>query len=110
MVVETVATISKKTSVNQKQVIERIGQILRYDGKDLPVETRQRWEQLRDELVGSDFHSLMQRYVGMDLLEDELDPDGNAIDQAQPRIEELAQQVVDTPSLLQSELALACHG
>ena len=33
-------------------------------------EIRQRFEQLRDELIGSDFHSLMQRYVGMDLVED----------------------------------------
>ena len=90
--------------MNEKQVIERIGQILRYDGKDLPTETRLRWEQLRDELVGSDFHSLMQRYVGMDLLEDRFDEDQNYVDQAQPRIETLAQQVVETSYLLQSEL------
>ena len=104
MVVNTVATIAKKTTVNEKQVIERIGQILRYDGTDLPVEIRQRWEHLRDELVGSDFHSLMQRYVGMDLLEDRFDEDENYVDQAQPRIETLAQQVVDNHHLLQSEL------
>ena len=38
------------------------------------------------------------------MLEDKFDEDRNHVDQAQPRIEELAQQAVDTPFLLQSEL------
>ena len=49
-----------------------------------------------NELVGSDFHSMMQRYVGMNLLEDEFDEDGNHANQAQPQIEKLVQQAVDT--------------
>ena len=40
-----------------------------------------------DELVGSDFHSLMQRYVGMSLLGDEFDENRNHVNQAQPQIE-----------------------
>ena len=70
MVVDTVSMIAKKMYVSEKQVIAVINSILFYDGKELPPKTRQRWQQLRDELVGLDFHSLMQRYVGMDLLED----------------------------------------
>ena len=81
-----------------------INSILFHDGKELPPKTRQRWEKLMDELVGSDFHSLMQRYVGMNLLEDEFDENRNHVNQAQPQIEKLAQQAVDTPSLLQAEL------
>ena len=104
MIVDTVGTLAKKIYVNEKQVIATINSILVRDGKELPAKTRQRWEQLMNELVGSDFHSMMQRYVGMDLLEDEFDEDGNHANQAQPRIEKLAQQAVDTPSLLQSEL------
>ena len=46
----------------------------------------------------------MQRFVGMDLLEDKFDDDKNYVDQAQPKIATLAQQAIDTPSLLQSEL------
>ena len=104
MVVDTIGTIIKKMYVSEKQVIATISQLLRYDGKKLPEKIRRRWEQLRDELVGSDFHSLMQRYVGLDLLEDKFDEDRNHVDQAQPWIEKLAQQAVDTPSRLQSEL------
>ena len=104
MIVDTVGTLSKKTYVNQKQVMATIDSILFHDGKKLPVKTRQRWEQLMNELVGSDFHSMMQRYVGMDLLEDNFDENRNHVDQAQPRIEKLVQQAVETPSLLHSEL------
>ena len=104
MVVDTVDTIAKKMYVNEKQIIQTINSILHYDGKELPAETRLRWGQLMAELVGSDFHSMMQRYVGMDLLEDKFDEDRNHVDQAQPQIEKLAQQAVDSPSLLQSEL------
>ena len=105
MVIDTVATIAKQMYVSEKQVIGAINAILRYDGQDLPAETRGRWEQLMGELVGPDFHSRMQRYVGMNLTEDlQLDEDRNYVDQAQPQIEILAQQAVDAPSLLQSEL------
>ena len=104
MIVDTVGTLAKKIYVNEKQIITTINSILHHDGKELPPKTRQRWQQLMDELVGSDFHSMMQRYVGMSLLEDEFDEAGNHANQAQPRIEKLAQQAVDIPSLLQSEL------
>ena len=108
MVVETVESIVQKRYVNEKQLIEAISQILYYDepygDHGLPAEIRQQFEKLKEELVGSDFHSLMQRYVGMDLLEDKFDEDYNHVDQAQPQIEKLAQQAVDSSSLLQSEL------
>ena len=108
MVVETVETIVQKRYVSEKQLIETISKILYYDApygdNGLSAEIRQRLEQLRDELVGSDFHSMMQRYVGMDLLEYEFDEDRNPVDQAQPQIEELAQQTVENHRLLQSEL------
>ena len=104
MIVDTVGTLAKKIYVNEKQVIATINSILFHDGKELPAKTRQRWEQLMNELVGSDFHSMMQRYVGMNLLEDEFDEDQKLANQAQPPIETLAQQAIDTPSLLGAEL------
>ena len=108
MVVETVESIVQKGYVDEKQLIEAISQILYYDepygDHGLPTEIRQQFERLKDELVSSDFHSVMQRYVGMDLLEDKFDKDYNHVDQAQPQIEKLAQQAVDRPSFLQSEL------
>ena len=104
MVVDTVATIARRKYEDEKHVIETINRIRHYEGNNLDQTTQERWEQLMGKLVGSDFHSMMQRYVGMDLLEDKFDENRNYVDQAQPRIEELAQQAVNTPLLLQSEL------
>ena len=104
MVVETVATIAKNRYLSEKRVIETVSHILHYDSDDIPAETRGLWQQLMDELITPDFQSMMKRYVGMDLLDDEFDEDGIHVDQAQPRIEELAKQALDNVTLLQSEL------
>lgn len=102
--VGTVRTIAQEKYLGKKQVIEAISKTLFYAGKSMLPETRQRWEQLREELVGSDFPSMMQRYVGMDLLVDQFDEGRNHVDQTQPQLEKLADQVVENPSLLQPEL------
>ena len=102
--VYTVRTIAQEKYLGKKQVIEAVSKTLFYAGKSMLPETRQRWEQLREELVGSDFPSMMQRYVGMDLLVDQFDEGRNHVDQAQPQLEKLADQVVENPSLLQPEL------
>ena len=108
IVVDTVITIVHKGYANQKEIIKTISEILYYDDNyddNLPIEIRQRFEQLRDELIGSDFHSLMQRYVGMDLLEDQLKANKDGIDQVQPHLEKIAQQVFEDLTLLQAELS-----
>ena len=104
MVVDTLRMLAEQSLVDEKQLIKTVAEFLHYESKDLPYDIRQRWEHLRDELVGSDFHSMMQRYVGMSLLVDQLNEGRNHVDRAQPRIEKLAQQAVNMPSLLQSEL------
>ena len=104
MVVKSVATIVKEKYVDEKHVIGTVKQILHYDGGDIAAETRGLWEQLMDKLVTSDFHSMVKRYVGIDMLEDEFDENGNQVDRTQPRIEELAKRVLDNLSLLQPEL------
>ncbi len=110
MVVNTFRTIIKHKLASEKQIIEAISGILFHDdsyvdNKGLPSEIRQRFEQLRDELIGSDFHSLMQRYVGMDLVEDLLIEDRDGVDKVKPHLETLAKQSIDNPVLLGSELS-----
>ena len=105
MVVDTLVTIAIQNYVSHEQIIKAINGILRYYGKNIPVKTRERYEQLMAELVPSDFHSMMQRYVGMDLLDDlHRDENGTYVDQAMPRIETLARQAAANHCLLESEL------
>lgn len=110
MVVSTIKSISENGYANDKQIIETISQILFHDdsyveNKGLPPEVRENFEQIRDELIGSDFHSLMQRYVGMDLVEDQIEKSKDGVDLIRPHLETLAQQSVEDPNLLESELS-----
>ena len=109
MVVNTVTTIVENKYASEKQIIGTINRILFHDdsyveNKGLPAEIRQRFEQLRDDLIGSDFHSLMQRYVGMDLPEDEILEHKDGVNRVQPHLETLAKQSIDNPILLETEL------
>lgn len=110
MVVDTVRKIAENRYASKKQIIETISRLLFHDdsyvdNKGLLPEIRQSFENIRDELIGSDFHSLMQRYVGMDLLEDELIEDKEGSDKVKPHPETLAKQSIDNPALLESELS-----
>ncbi len=110
MVVKTVRTISENGYASEKQIIEIISRILFHDdsyveNKGLQSEIRLSFEKLRDELIGSDYHSLMQRYVGMNLVEDLLIEDRDGVDKVKPHLEKLAKQSIDNPILLESELS-----
>jgi hypothetical protein len=89
MIVSTMHKLIEKPHTNEKEVLAEVIQILHYDGRELPPETRQSLESIREKLVGKDFSSLMKRYVGMNLLEDKFDEKGNHADQTLPKIEEL---------------------
>lgn len=104
MVIDTVGELSQRPYVDKKRVLEVVIRILHYDGERLPEETRESWEELKSRLTGTDFASLMERYVAMDILEDKFDEKGNLIDQAQPWIKDLAQQAVENQDLLRPEL------
>ncbi len=105
MVIDTVGELAYKPFVDQKKILANVVSILHYEAKELPEHIQQRWEELRDKLSGNDFSSRMKRYVGMNLLEDQFDEQGNQIDQTQSRFEELAQQVIDNPELLHPDLS-----
>ena len=104
MVVNTIQSLAEKTVVDNRWLIKTVIEFLHHNSKDLTDNIRQRWENLRDELVGSDFHSMMRRYVGMNLPVDAFDEDGNYLKEGHPQIHSLAQQAVEDPHLLQSEL------
>ncbi|HXL08998.1 MAG TPA: hypothetical protein VN966_02140, partial [Candidatus Bathyarchaeia archaeon] len=104
MIIHTLTALIDKTFIDKKQLLAKIIEILHYDGKDLPPATRQDLEKLKEHLTGSDFSSLLKRYAGMDLLEDQFDEEGKQINQTKPRLEALAQQIVENNELIRPEL------
>lgn len=105
MVINTLGEMAQKPFIDSKQIFATIVRILHYDGQKMPERLRLRWEQLRETLIGSDFSSRMKRYVGMDLLEDRFDEQGNQVDQVQTHIEELARIAIENSHLLEPELS-----
>ncbi|MEL7658733.1 MAG: hypothetical protein AAGU75_22815, partial [Bacillota bacterium] len=99
-----ITKLAKKSYCDKKQIIDAIEGILHYSKKELPLEIVQKWKLLRDSLVGTDFHSLLERYAGMDLLVDRFDEDGNYVDKVSAHIKDLAQQSIANPNLLEPEL------
>jgi hypothetical protein len=104
MIIETLTTLSEKPVVDRKQLLAKIIEILHYDGKHLPGSTRQKLEKLKEQLTGNDFSSLLKRYAGMDLLEDQFDDQGVQVNQTKPQLGALAQQIVENNELIRPEL------
>jgi hypothetical protein len=105
MVVQSLKELSKKLYTNKNDIITSVIHILSY-GKDTLGDTeRKAWEDLRDELVGTDFSSQLNRYVGLDLFEDHYDPIDKKINISDTKIEALAEEAISDPSLLDAELS-----
>ena len=98
MVTDTLAELLTKPYVDKRQIIEVVERVLYDDakGKELPV--RDAWKRLHESLVTNDFHSLILRYVGMDLFTDKVEQDENHKDKAPPRSNHLPSRLSTTPS------------
>ncbi len=105
MIIETVEELIRKPYANKNEILAQIIRILRYMKKEMHKDIRQRWIQIKDKLEGVDFASLMNRYVGMVIMEDKYDEQGNRSDITQKRIEELAQKTIKNKELLNPELS-----
>ena len=104
MLIQDVREMTSKGYIDKKQLLATVIAVVQYERENLPGPILAKWQELQDELAGHDFASLMNRYVGMDLLEDWYDDDGNRIDTIQLKLEELAQLAVDNADLLRPEL------
>ncbi|MCP4401866.1 MAG: hypothetical protein GY801_31770 [bacterium] len=102
MVIETIEQLAKKPYTDKERLLDDVMWILRRE--KLSDTTRKRWEQIKQDLTGTDFHSLLKRYVGMSVFEDNFDAEGKQTNLVQLKIEELAQQAITKPELLQAKL------
>lgn len=104
MVVDSLSDIAAQFPESRQRIVRAVEETLHYDGKGFKPEQREKLEVLRARLVDSDFHSLMERYVGMDLIHDEFDEEGQFVDKLGPRMVALAEQILQRAELLDAEL------
>ncbi|MBF7081704.1 hypothetical protein IT084_01740 [Desulfallas sp. Bu1-1] len=105
MVMNTLKNLAANSCIDKEEILSVVISILHYDGKEMPPEERQEWITFRDNLTGASYSELLRRFVGMDLLEDYFDEDGNITDQAELKIRELALQAAQDPGLLVPEFS-----
>ncbi|MBI5099779.1 MAG: hypothetical protein HZB30_11135 [Nitrospirae bacterium] len=104
MVMDTFNDLIQKPYVDKKKILTKAVEVLHYEGKELTEKTRKGWEKLRNDLTGTDFSSLLKRFVGMSLVEDDYDLEGKRTNLSEKRIKELAEQAKNDISLLKPEL------
>lgn len=104
MVVDTLSDVASKFAESRPRIVRAVEETLHYDGKGFKPEQRARLEVLRTNLVDGDFHSQMERYVGMDLIHDDFDDEGQFVDKLGQRMVALAEQIMQRPELLDAEL------
>jgi hypothetical protein len=105
LVLETWKEILHSGWATTAETLEHLIFLLRYRRNELRPETITAAEALRDELVGTDFPSLLKRYVAMDLLEDQFDDKDQPTDTRDKKIQALAEECAKQPDLLQPELS-----
>lgn len=101
---EMMRTLSEKTYADKRFILQEIINILKFDEKRVTPEFKVKWEKFRDDLTGHDFSSMMRRYVGMSIHDDDFDGEGNPIDRGQVAIQNLVKQVIENPGILEKEL------
>lgn len=105
LVVETLEALTKMPFVGKKPVMEKIAWFLLYGVKELKDKpTIKLWKDLQERLMGSGFEGRLQRFVGMNLLEDIFDDGGKCTDKNQQEIVKLADESLGNPQLLKKEL------
>jgi hypothetical protein len=100
---DAIVELAQLPQTDNRKIIAAIEAVLKYEKAALSPDTISRLASLRDEKVGFSFHSRLQRYAGMDLLEDQWDH-GNVIDRTAKDVLKIAEEVLATPGLLRDEL------
>jgi len=104
MVIDTYKILSKKPWIEKSALLDTIISIIHYDQQKLPEEFIEALIQLRDEITGTGYSNLIQRFIAMDFLEDNFhDGKEYSKDWVNLKIQDLAQQAIVTPELLEKE-------
>jgi hypothetical protein len=105
LIIETFEKLAKLHWLDKRKLIGAIERINRYARKNVPPTILKRLRSLRDQLVGTDFNGLLNRYVGMDLFEDKIGEEGEETEKLDKIFDDLAQQVVESPEKLKPHIS-----
>ncbi len=105
IVLQTFRELVGQGLIKSSAVLEVAVEIQHYDGKDYPAATKEALGQFVNEMQGSGYGAMLRRYVGLGLLEDQFDENGNETDDVERVMRKLADDASANPEVLSSELA-----
>jgi hypothetical protein len=103
-ILDTLSELSAQPDIDKRKIISVIETVLNYDKAALSDDVVSRLASLRDAMVGTSFHSRLQRYAGIDLLHDHYDRNGAESGRTEKDLRRLADEALEDPEKLQSEL------
>ncbi len=96
--------------IDHRQILRAVEETIHYDGKSFDKEHLNKLTSFRDSLIGTDYEGLLKRYVGMDLLEDLYDEQGERVEKLEPILNDLATRSVNDPNLIEPHVGwLSTH-
>lgn len=101
VVIGTIQELHDRYDVDEL-IVETIMEIIDFDSELIPRDTVAQLEKIRDVVTGSDYHSLMRRYVGMSTMMDQASDSLRKTRESE--VAKLAEQSLDV-NLLRPELA-----
>lgn len=102
MVFQTLVVLSKNNSVDKRLIVEAVIHFLHYNAPGMPNELRKKWDLFQNSLFENNFHSRLERHIGMDILEDKVDENGEY--KHEETIKKLANEASENPEIVLSEL------
>ena len=103
-ILDTLKEIATHPDVDKREIITSIELVLNYDAEGLPTEVASALASARDDLIGTSFASRLKRYAGMDLLQDQIDREGNETNKTASDIRQLVKEALANHDLLKAEL------
>ena len=105
LVVSSLEGIVTIQDINKLKILERIIDVLGFHTKELSNDTKAAMQKIRDELTGTDYDSLLRRFVGIARHRDIVVQEGKIKNLNEEGIEKLAAEAVDNNTKLFSNLA-----
>jgi hypothetical protein len=104
MALDTARQVFKENKIERNKLIEVVVHILHYGKDDLPEDVKKPWQEFYNELVPDDLSSLINRYVGLNLLEDLFETGAHSEEKRNQMIKELATRAYENTETFRKEL------
>lgn len=104
VLLDIMASVGAESEDGAMAVLQELAVVLHYDAKGMAPELVQKLQALYDHLANRSYHSRLQRYVRLQLVQDNFDSRGEYREGPSENIAQLVIEAIENPNLLTPEL------